>query len=408
GFMEQAAKWAKKNLTLTTDDSSIKLDDKLTSLITHSKITSTNTNFGIFQSPTPPSLIILKQLGVLNPWNSLPQNRPIVIFDLDAEKIARLLKEEVAPTVEQSSQDAKLTIVNGRATEFRPDIIGQEIDYAKTLRNIRESLFKNISSAPVVIVQAKPDIILGETNDLGIKELVARGESDFAGSSNSRIQNIKSGASKFHGLILAPGQEFSFNQSLGPVTAATGFKPEMVIKTSGTVLEVGGGLCQVSTTAFRAALYGGLPITARKNHSYAVKYYSPQGTDATIYPGAADFKFLNDTPASLLITSRVEGTKLIFEYYGTNDGRQVAIDGPYQYDKKPDGSMKARLARTISYGQKQNTETFYSKYVSKDLFPTSYEYPKPLSNANPPNTANNQAIPNPSPPPTNGNPTPTN
>jgi vancomycin resistance protein YoaR len=236
---------------------------------------------------------------------------------------------------------------------------------------------------------------------------VAHGESNFTGSSNSRIQNIKSGASKFNGLILAPGQEFSFNQSLGPVTAETGFKPEMVIKTSGTVLEMGGGLCQVSTTAFRAALYGGLPITARRNHSYAVKYYAPQGTDATIYPGAVDFKFVNDTPSNLLITSRVEDLKLIFEYYGTADGRQVAIDGPYQYDRKPDGSMKARLARTISYGQKQNTETFYSKYVSKDLFPTSYEYPKPANTTNPPKTDNPPAT-NPSLPPINGNLVPNN
>jgi vancomycin resistance protein YoaR len=77
--------------------------------------------------------------------------------------------------------------------------------------------------------------------------------------------------------------------------------PELVIKKEGTVPEFGGGLCQVSSTAFRAAMNGGLPITQRRNHAYAVQYYAPQGTDATIYPGVVDLKFINDTPGDILI-----------------------------------------------------------------------------------------------------------
>jgi vancomycin resistance protein YoaR len=80
------------------------------------------------------------------------------------------------------------------------------------------------------------------------------------------------------GVIIKPGEEFSFNHYLGPVKAEQGFLPELVIKRTGTVPELGGGLCQVSSTTFRAAMNAGLPITQRKNHAYAVQYYSPQGT----------------------------------------------------------------------------------------------------------------------------------
>jgi len=218
---------------------------------------------------------------------------------------------------------------------------------------------------------------LGQTNSLGIVGLVAHGESDFHGSSKSRIHNIAVGASKFDGRIIKPEEEFSFNTYLGAVTKETGFLPELVIKTTGTVPEVGGGLCQVSTTAFRAALFGGLPITARRNHSYAVKYYAPQGTDATIYPGVQDMKFINDTGHFILIHTYIDGTRLVFDFYGTPDGREIAIDGPYQYDFGAGGSMKARLTRVVSRGNASSTQAFVSKYVSKDLFPIQYEFPTP-------------------------------
>lgn len=113
-----------------------------------------------------------------------------------------------------------------------------------------------------------------------------------------------------------------------------------------------------------------------KNHSYAVSYYSPQGTDATIYPGVVDFKFKNDTPNHLLINSYTEGTKLHFDFYGTKDSREIEIDGPYQYDFGPGGSMRARLTRTVKYDKEELVDDFYSRYVSKNLFPRVYEYPE--------------------------------
>jgi vancomycin resistance protein YoaR len=187
--------------------------------------------------------------------------------------------------------------------------------------------------------------------------------------------------------MIKPGEEFSFNKFLGEVDGVNGFLPELVIKAEGIVPEFGGGLCQVSSTAFRAAMNGGLPITERRNHSFAVVYYAPQGTDATIYPGYTDLRFMNNLPSNLLVWTRIEGSKLYFEYYGTKDNRTVAFEGPYQYDKKTDGSMKATWTRHVTLRDETTTQTFQSNYVSPLLF-----QPKPKPEPEP------QPEPEPEPP----------
>ena len=120
------------------------------------------------------------------------------------------------------------------------------------------------------------------------------------------------------------------------VLRCTGYLPELVIKGDRTVPEFGGGLCQVSTTLFRAVMDSGLPVTARRNHSYRVSYYEKDGNgkvigpglDATIYEPDVDFKFKNDMSTPVLIIGYVIGDKVTFELYGTKDGRTSKIDGP--------------------------------------------------------------------------------
>lgn len=266
--------------------------------------------------------------------------------------------------VDQASESADLEITDGWAVNFVPGQNGQTLD----LYQLGRLMADPSASRDLPVHVAAPKTSLASTNSLGITELLATGESDFTGSSKSRITNIKVGASKFNGLILKPGEEFSFNRYLGEIDAAHGFLPEMVIKREGVVPEFGGGLCQVSSTAFRAAMNAGLPITERRNHSFAVAYYAPQGTDATIYPGAADFRFINDLSSSLLIRTRVEGKKLYFDFYGTRDGRTVEFDGPRQYDRKPDGSMKAVWTRRVTKAGNTSEQVFRSNYVSPNLF----------------------------------------
>lgn len=255
----------------------------------------------------------------------------------------------LAVTTNIEPVDAKFEFgEDSKVAVFRQAIQGKKFNISKSATEIINALKENKSSVRLVIDAVEPDITLDKVNDLGIKSLLAVGESDFSGSHNARIHNIKVGTTKFNGSIIKPGEEFSFNNILGEVDEKTGYLPELVIKGGKTIPEFGGGLCQLSTTVFRAAILAGLPILERRPHSFPVKYYNPQGFDATIYPGVSDLKFINDTKGHILLQTKVEGTKLFVEFYGTSDGRQVSMDGPHQYDQKTNGAMKAYFVRTIT------------------------------------------------------------
>jgi vancomycin resistance protein YoaR len=226
------------------------------------------------------------------------------------------------------------------------------------------------SSAELVIIKTEPDVSLEKINDLGINTLLAKGTSDYGKSPASRINNIRVGMAKFNGIIVAPGEEFSFNNILGGVEEKDGYQAELVIKNGALVKEFGGGLCQVSTTVFRAAILAGFPITERKPHSFPVQYYNPQGYDSTIYPGVVDLKFINDTKNHILIQTKVSGSRLSVEIYGSGDGRKVALEGPVQYDMKPSGAMKAYFIRRIYNGEQlAKEERFDSVYKAPPVHP---------------------------------------
>ncbi len=266
--------------------------------------------------------------------------------------------------------NANIQFEGEKASAFRPAVEGARLDIDKAAIIIVKALENNNSQVELPVVIIPPTITLARINDLGIKTLLAKGESNFTGSSQARTHNLRLGASKYNGLIIKPGEEFSFNDTLGEVDETEGYLAELVIKNGELIPEYGGGLCQVSTTMFRAAINAGLLITERKPHSFPVKYYNPQGFDATIYPGVVDLQFINDTPAHLLIQTKISGTKLIFEIYGSNDGRVVTMDGPYQYDQKPNGSMKAYFTRKI---------TLTNGTEKEERFDSNYNAPAPLA-----------------------------
>lgn len=252
---------------------------------------------------------------------------------------------------------------------------------------------KNDITIPVNITQPNIQVDNPELVARGIKEVVTLGESEFIGSTQDRQHNIRTGLSKFNGSLIPKGSEFSFNTILGRVDGSTGYRKELVIQGDRTVPEYGGGLCQVSTTAYRGVWEYGFPITARRNHSYTVSYYYPQGTDATIYPGVQDMKFTNDSPGDLLIQTHTEGVRAYFIYYGTKDERTSQIIGPYIWgrtaappkrieyvDDLPPGKQKNvgnavagmktawfRVVQPVGATEK-TTESYYSTYQARPLF----------------------------------------
>ncbi|MSR67630.1 hypothetical protein EXS65_02285 [Candidatus Peribacteria bacterium] len=215
-------------------------------------------------------------------------------------------------------------------------LTGRDIDLPLAASLTKTALEQDIAFVELPVIETQPAITVNdpELKNLGIKEVVTIGESVFAKSPVNRRHNIAVGVSKFKGHLIPKGSVFSFNQILGPVSDRTGYWKELVIQGDATIPDYGGGLCQVSTTAYRGPWEYGMPIVQRKNHSYAVSYYSPQGTDATIYPPNVDMKFKNDTPGALLIQTLTDKhDRAFFIYYGTRDNRKTNIVGPYVTDR---------------------------------------------------------------------------
>jgi vancomycin resistance protein YoaR len=235
-----------------------------------------------------------------------------------------------------------------KVSEFKLEKPGQILQSDKTLQELKNFLSRKeltkLGSSPVVftITQTvlEPELTIADANDLGIKEKIGEGKSDYSGSSSEREHNVVLAASKFHGVLIAPGEVFSYNKTVGDISVSTGYKTAYVIKNGRTVLGDGGGVCQDSTTLFRAALNTGLPIIERHAHAYRVKYYendSKAGLDATVYNPTADLRFKNDTPGYILIQTKVDtaANHLAFEFYGTSDGRKVELTEPVVYDIRP-------------------------------------------------------------------------
>lgn len=265
---------------------------------------------------------------------------------LDSMKIRRYLEAVVSPGVFREKTDVSIDMdEEGNITFEGTGLYGRELDLEAATKMMEYALKHGLKYVHLPLIREDPvvTVLSEELKEIGIKELISGGETDFSYSPRNRISNINTGLSKFAGHIVKPGEEFVFGDVLGPVDGSTGYLKELVIKGPKTVPEYGGGLCQVSTTVYRAVLAAGYPITARRNHSYAVSYYKPLGLDATVYPPSVEMQFVNDTPNHMLIQSFTVGNKAYYNFYGTKTNRTVHMIGPYY------GGWFSPPARKIEY-----------------------------------------------------------
>lgn len=258
-----------------------------------------------------------------------PTSTPSPLFLAPAytpEKIRDFLRN-LATTIDVPAKEPKLVITNGALAISQTAKEGTVVDINPSADAISQAIASDRSPTVALIMKIDTPVIT-EKNlaSLGIKERIGYAETSFVGSPANRRANIANGVSILQSALVKPDDEFSTVKTLGAVDDTTGFLPELVIKENKTTPEFGGGLCQVSTTLFRSVLNAGLKVTERQNHSYRVGYYEPPiGLDATIYLPKPDFRFLNDTGHHILIQGRVEGSKVIFELWGTSDGRTSSI-----------------------------------------------------------------------------------
>lgn len=265
-------------------------------------------------------------------------------FKYNREKLEATISQ-MANEVNRPVQDAlfefnpSASSGQDKVTNFQISKEGREVDggQVKTLIILaynQSDLEGQLLALDLPVKTVLPQVTTSETNQLGIKELLAEGESFFKDSIPGRVHNIILASSYLHGIVIPPGETFSFAKKIGTISAEVGYQQAYVIKEKKTILEDGGGVCQVSTTMFRAALNAGLPIVERQAHYYRVGFYEqggyPPGLDATVYPPSPDLKFKNDTPAYILIQTVIdkEAKRLAFQIYGTSDGRKTEITKP--------------------------------------------------------------------------------
>lgn len=280
-----------------------------------------------------------------------------VIVALNPEVVKNYLNEKLGPSINKKATDAKFQMTNGKLVSFQTQSDGREIDLEASFQKINSEIFlNNKKEVELAVKEIKSDIGLAEVNNLGLNEIIGTGESNFAGSPKNRRHNIKIGANAVNGTLIKPDEEFSLLKVLGTIDGSTGYLTELVIKDNKTTPEFGGGLCQIGTTAFRAALATGLPITQRRNHSYRVVYYEPAGTDATIYDPWPDFRFINDTGNYILIQSRIVGDNLYFDVWGTKDGREIKKTKPTVYNIVKPAPGKIIETLSLKPGEKKCTE----------------------------------------------------
>ncbi len=345
--------------------------------------------------------------------------------ELSSDKIGAYV-QKIAAEIDQEAKDAKFEVSDGRVRAFQIAQTGYALDKEKATSVIIEALKNGDPSVELPVKVTEPAIT--ETASQGIKDLIGEGRTSWRGSPSNRIHNLTLGANNISGNIVMPGQEFSALKAIGHVGPSTGFLQELVIKNSTRVEpEYGGGLCQVSTTLFRAVINSGLKVTARTPHSFRVSYYEPPvGMDATIYDPAPDFKFINDMKTPILIWAIAGNNSLVFQIYGTKDGRKIEISNPVTYDYVSAGdsiytespSMEAGAIRqveratsgctasftyhvTSADGTVLENETYVSKYVP---IPNSYLYGPGTTGIpgqeTPPPTPQTSPTPTPKPSPT--------
>jgi vancomycin resistance protein YoaR len=297
-------------------------------------------------------------------------------YDLSAnvEPLKNFLNQ-LAPQLSVTPVNARFLFDDntGQLQVITDSVDGRSLDVDATMKQVQDTIFKKDDRRVALVFHKDIPKVSSQASaeQLGIKEQIVSATTFFYGSTAERRTNIQVAASRFQGLVIAPGEEFSFNKYLGDVTPETGFQTGLVIYGNQTIAGVGGGVCQVSTTVFQAAFFSGLPIRERYAHGYRVGYYesgtvfangqkynSGVGLDATVYSPIIDLKFVNDTPYYLLMESvyRANEQSLTFKFYSTSTGRVVSKDGPTLGRPVPHGPNRYQETAGLRPGEQRQVD----------------------------------------------------
>ena len=269
-----------------------------------------------------------------------------VVVRVDDAALSAWLNERFGPEVNREPVDAEVGWNGERVIALGESAEGYRLRPKSFAQDLAASLFGDHGEVPIPVSVVAPAVDENNLDALGITTQIARADSNYAGSNSERATNVEVGASLLNGTLVPPGQEFAFNYAIGEITEDKGYVDAKVIAGERIDRDLGGGICQVSTTVFRAALLAGLPMTEWNPHRYRLEFYERDGWsagfDASILqpegdpfrPGN-DFKFLNPTDSWLLVEAWTTGDRIVVIIYGPSLGYDVDIGEAVQIDTIP-------------------------------------------------------------------------
>ena len=253
---------------------------------------------------------------------------PVLEAYIASEEVSATILPLVAE-VGKPAKDATFSVSNGTVT-----IVPAEDGLAADTEDLATKLQVVLTGgqerrAELTMRRVEAELTTEEAKGLGIVERISTFTTEFSSSNKPRVNNIHTLADALDGTLVAPGETFSFNGTVGERTAAKGYQEAPAIVNGKLVPQLGGGICQVNTTLFNAVFFSGLPVVERVNHSQYISHY-PKGRDATVSWGGPDFKFKNDTPNWILVAAGYTNSSVTISIYGTDPGYKVTYEtGPW-------------------------------------------------------------------------------
>lgn len=307
---------------------------------------------------------------------------------ISPKAVAKHVVPIVGAQVGRPAKNARFKTSDGKVTIIPSEEgIGPDVD--ALAEDMTAALSSDVGERTVELrtANSQPDITTEKAREMGIVDRIARYTTTYSASNRPRVNNIHLLGDSLDGKLIAPGKTFSFNGAIGERTAAKGYQEAGAIVNGKLVPQLGGGICQIGTTLFNTVFEAGLPVVARRNHSFYIDHY-PKGRDATVSWGGPDLKFKNDTDNWVLVSVSYTSTSITIALYGTDPGYEVESSvGPWTSIKKfdteeikdptlrkgarvvEDAGITGRsitVKRTVKHdGEVVRTDTFVSRYRPK-------------------------------------------
>lgn len=289
-------------------------------------------------------------------------------FDLDIEAVSLFVEEctkydRDAINMSLKREDGEFVVVEGQ--------IGYKLDVEKSIDEVisffTEDWNHQGGAIALVVEEAKPK---GTVEELAVvQDVLSSYTTSFKSSGKDRSANVTNGCNLIDGTLLYPGEEFSTYEAVAPFTEKNGYYMAGSYVSGKVVDSLGGGICQVSTTLYNAALFAELEITQRYNHSMVVSYVEPSADAAIAESSGKDFKFVNNTEYPIYIEGKIKDKKITFTIYGKEtrpENREVSFESVI-LETIPAGpeQIYTDAGQSIGYVEKQSAHIGYKAQLWK-------------------------------------------